>query len=255
VPLPELKRARAFPSPALQLHRGFVLQAAPGAEAGPGAATATVGILTFKDQNNVGKQCSASVVGPHTLLTAAHCVKDHASGLVFSRFRFYPGVDGIVNPLSARKVNWLYTFKSWVTDRTANFRGRDLAFINTTTGFNAWEPLLFNAPLNGWIYHLGYPVDVGGRHCSAVDCHPWYCLSPIQGNISYGANFYAIGITCNTQGGASGGPLWEWWNGQWYVAGPESFCPASAGRCTGNTAWGIRLNSNAKNLYSTATAG
>lgn len=49
-------------------------------------------------------------------------------------------------------------------------------------------------------------------------CQPQFCHSPIQHYNRYASGHYDVGMSCHIAGGASGGPMFQLYNGRWYLA-------------------------------------
>lgn len=93
-----------------------------------------------------------------------------------------------------------------------NYSGHNAGDYTGTVGF------LANAPLYQRDYHLGYPLEGPWRQFCGQDCRPWYCLAPIQRYDQYYGGGFDEGMSCLTSGGASGGPILQYYNGRWYIA-------------------------------------
>jgi hypothetical protein len=210
------------------------------------------------DENNAFKlagYCSASVVSRDLVLTAGHCVYSHEAGSKHAGWVYMPGQYGAANSAT----EWTSTY-SWVDSYyvgDANFGPLDYAFVEFKPEQNqgkhigdttSWFAPMWNSP-GGDKWSYGYPSEgyfgsepsVGNGGCSNVgisSCFPVYCNSPIQGssnfrliladaNASYGG-WYDVGMGCPMTGGSSGGPIFEQWNGGWYIAGVNSHVDAGA---------------------------
>jgi hypothetical protein len=106
----------------------------------------------------------------------------------------------------------------------------DYAFLvlnRNSSGYNAGAyvgafPFLMNAP-RGSIYHLGYPAEgMWTNGCSGGYCRPWHCRAGVQRYDLYSYGKWDEGMSCYDTGGSSGGPWFEYWNGQWTVASVQS---------------------------------
>lgn len=120
------------------------------------------GRLFFKTPNGNWASGSAEFVGEHNiLLTAAHCVRDNATGTWFTDFVFYRAYK---NGTYAKRfvINYLGTKRGWVDTTSARYQ-YDYAFLRTTAqsdvGHLGYKTLQNEA---GWT-EFGYPSNFGGN--------------------------------------------------------------------------------------------
>ncbi len=208
--------------------------------------------------NGTQYRCSGTVVARDVILTAGHCVLDFpaadgssplplqavkvsftpglygASGLgvwqTASKDDIYPS-PGFFNDLRADtpEVNAVdETTNDWALIKLApNSSGQH---IGDVTGFVPVAPNLGRAPLAKMSVH--YPA--GGffsEHCrsgSSLSCQPVFCTSPNPPVFSADKpNRYVVSIGCPLMNGSSGGGVFSFYNGQWWVVsvisrGPDS---------------------------------
>lgn len=232
----------------------------------------------FKVTPNV---CTATAVARNLLITAAHCVvKPSSDGLVYNNtnFAFVPGENGYAEPYGIWYSNAAVFYTGYLTliDKDTNAagsfppldyalilmspQGPNNAYVGDVTGF--WN-LLINSP-GGAKYSFGYPAEgifstASGGYCTGVDkppstsewCYPYYCWAPVSDYQKYYDAWWTVGFGCNTSGGASGGPIFEQWNGQWYVSSVNSRgpnIPAGGGRLSVNM-YGAYFDSWTLGLY------
>ncbi len=155
---------------------------------------------------------SGVIIGPHTILTAAHMVWDSDTGSTASSILAYPGYDGVDDPLYSGTAPVQGAWRLHY-NQVDNSGGRleksqsqlDFAVIDFATTFPTWFQMASNFG-TGTVRIDGYPA------------YPYYW------NYLYGANWGQIDrsgsvgpdpsysvlddITLRTHPGDSGGPLW-----------------------------------------------
>jgi hypothetical protein len=188
-----------------------------------------------------GSWCSATVVSRDVIVTAAHCILNEA-GDRFDHFWFAPAQQGGVD--QAPYGQWFGSESTYYTDffdgGHQNLGPHDYGFVkldangsgqligDVTTYYN----ILANSP-SVEIYSVGYPTvgyfdTANGGYCSRDPsndtCYAWYCHSygSIWPETPSGSGLYDVGFGCNQNKGISGGPIFEPYNGSWYVASVNS---------------------------------
>jgi hypothetical protein len=239
-------------------------------------------------------RCSGTVVARDVILTAGHCVLDFPAApttatpnpsplpLPAIKVSFTPGLYGAASPLgewhtaSAADIHPSLGFfddlradtpevtaidettNDWALIKLApNGSGQH---IGDVTGIVPVAPDLGRAPLAKLSLH--YPA--GGffsEHCrsgSPLNCQPVFCTSPNPPVFSATIpGRYVVSIGCPLMNGSSGGGVFSFYNGQWWVVsvisrGPDSridgepnpTATPSLGAYTVNTI-GPELNSDA----------
>jgi V8-like Glu-specific endopeptidase len=158
--------------------------------------------------------CSASVIRPHLLLTARHCVLDAASGWA-TNVVFDPGYKSGANPkLKSWRARRLITWS--LAGATASLKW-DIAFIQTADengtgcgGSSGGHPVEFYTGFLGWLYGgnvavrnysaFGYPQAAPFNGTIMVEAH-----SDV-GNIDPLGQVGTFSIGNDMTGGSSGGP-------------------------------------------------
>ena len=78
---------------------------------------------------------------------------------------------------------------------------------------------------------LANVVNCDGGYCSSdpsnETCYSWYCYTPESSwsETPARSGLYDVGFGCIDNKGASGGPVFEPYNGSWYVASVNSHTP------------------------------
>lgn len=195
--------------------------------------TPAVGRLFFTKPGGARAVCSGVVVDINIVLTAAHCVRSGKSGRWNGKWVFAPGGEGTnVAPygmFASRTATVKSTWSKAPWNKTTGTSGggyfpMDYAFIVLSPDQRGWNvanytgffPILMNAP-KSTIYHVGYPSAGQWAACTITSCSPWQCTAPFQRLIRYPGGKQEVGMSCFTSGGASGGPMLEYWNNAWYV--------------------------------------
>ena len=212
--------------------------------------------------------CSATVVARNLLMTAGHCVH---FGYWHWGFVFKSGQVGLTSLSDWGAIGGAWTYQKWVDSKDFS---ADVAFINIPPGANGgnyigdttgYFTILYNSS-GGPKYSLGYPSEgiFGKQHtdgangtqpaCMGDYCIPYHCYSNVGGfnrfaddpSLYYGA-WYTVGWGCYATGGSSGGPVFEFYNGNWYVNGATSTseaavtytdgCPSDPSRPGGVCIW------------------
>jgi hypothetical protein len=185
----------------------------------PSYPQSTIGKLFF----TIGTQnfvCSASVIRPHLLLTARHCVYDGVN--TFSNWVFYPGYHSGANV----QLGGAWFGRYWtVWSCPCNLDGRDIAFIQTydddTIGCNGSAG---GFPIENYTGYLGYSYagNSGNEPVFHYTEVGYPQAPPFSGNRmvrsdSSTADFDLFGnpdtveVGSDLTGGASGGPwIWAW---------------------------------------------
>jgi hypothetical protein len=260
-------------------------------------APAFVGELVITAYDSLLYRCSGTVVARDVILTAGHCVLDSPVApspepLKALKVSFTPGLYGAASPLGEwhtasaadiyPSVGYLsdlnddtplvseihITTDDWALVRLApNSSGQH---IGDVTGFVPVAPNLGRAPLAKTSVH--YPA--GGffsEHCrsgSPLNCQPVFCTSPNPPVFSADMpNRYVVSIGCPLMNGSSGGGVFSFSNGKWWVVSvisrgsdsridgePNPESTPTLGAYTVNTI-GPELNADAyPDLLATATA-
>lgn len=185
-----------------------------------------VGFQSNTYPTNESFRCTAFAVTPHVALTNGHCVFNSGRGGYVTSARFTPGQfqastgatvqRPLGGPFSA--VAW-ETNPSYVTDPADAF-AHDYAamFFNdsfTAIGMNTFVPLVFNA-VPTTVEIIGYPGTAQGE--------PTQTMWTSSGAATVRATDNRIlTYLADSSGGNSGGPIWEWVNGNPRVVGVHAF--------------------------------
>jgi hypothetical protein len=221
------------------------------------------------------------------IVTAAHCIYEHQdithSGGYQSNLLFIPKLLGTGEPYG----RWPGT-RGWIYDGYCGgdctpgeevpvqgedrFWGLDYGVITMNTkdaqgryvgDRTSWYTIQAN-PQGTQVYAQGYPAEGWYEdNCGNLDpdlgpsCYVYYCYTTVgQFFPITGANgWYEVGFGCPINGGASGGPIFEYLNGKWRVASVIShianivYYPAYPDRWFAGNTWGPFFNNYVISLW------
>ena len=173
----------------------------------------TIGKL-FLTLSGVNYVCSASVLRPHLLLTARHCVYDYPTSTWATNVIFDPGYNSTPNPVLGG--DWVaYSLATW-TGNAPDYQydiGMIITYNKNRTGC---APTTGNPQIESYTGYLGW--SYGGDYSQrAWDPFGYPAASPFTGKVmvqcetSTGAlnqfgNTNTVEVGCDMTGGCSGGP-------------------------------------------------
>lgn len=142
---------------------------------------------------------SGTMIGPHHVLTCAHCVYDFDEKSWFKEILACPALNGKIAPFGEVKVTRAYIFKSWLTIGDSNFDIALLLLDQSIGDYTGWGGLL-SAPDTDLsqeeVYIIGYPGDKGFKQM-------WGMGHKIK-EMTSDKVYYEH----DTQGGQSGSAIW-----------------------------------------------
>jgi hypothetical protein len=194
-----------------------------------------IGRLYFVDASDgQWHACSGTVVAKNLVLTAGHCVYDweanNGNGAWNSNWVFAPKLQGSNEPFGEWQGN---NATSWYAQYY--FAPLDWAFVvippvngeylGTSTGW----PAIKSNPGGSVMYSVGYPYDgVFGSNCpwQPLSCYAYYNYSQVGEYVPFANGWYDVAMGAYINGGASGGPIFEYIDGQWKIASVNSIASA-----------------------------
>ncbi len=199
--------------------------------------------------------CSAAVVAPDIIMTAAHCVFDLESRRENQGWAFIPKMRG------RAKKSAVWTGKRaayWQQFASNPNTALDYAFIHinqrrghslgSVTGVN--RILEYASPKR--IDVQGYPASGPfARRCTFRSCYVWYCASPLGGthHDPYGEE---LGMGCKTGEGSSGGPWFVPSKHGWAIGSVVSTGKIFGSQNYARNIWGPRFTRQLSTLLKAA---
>jgi len=147
--------------------------------------------------------CSGWFVGPHTVITAGHCVYNSSHGGWANYVTVSPGRNGSVKPYGSQTSDNLWSVAGWVFDGNSDYDYGAIILPNDNLGDQVgwFTHHVFSDSQVGWTANLvGYPGD---KSYGTL----WTCAGPIQSATTHKL-FYPI----DTYGGQSGSPVWIYYS-------------------------------------------
>lgn len=183
----------------------------------------TVGTLFFSLEGG-NYRCSASVIGPHTLVTARHCVYDYNTGVWASNEVFYPGWTGGKANTKFGKA-WVWRTAATWTSGASGFN-YDIAFIQLAdhagfgcNGSSGTPPVESYTGYLGYTWNgdfsqrqwtvLGFPAETNPADGTPFDGKFLIRSDTATGNVNdnIGGSFTnTVEVGSDQTGGTSGGP-------------------------------------------------
>lgn len=161
-----------------------------------------------------GKIGSGAMVGPNTVLTAAHVIYDTDTNSYRNDLLIVPGQVGDFKPFGAAASTAVLTVSGYTQDHADRYDvgliylDRNLGSFTGSFGLMQKAESFFDN--RGFVNILHYPSDsLDGRH-----------LVYSKGNVSYGTNeFILYNGTLDTEPGSSGSPVYVIEKGKRYIVG------------------------------------
>jgi V8-like Glu-specific endopeptidase len=173
----------------------------------------TIGWLFGQDQKGEWFNCSSALIGPKTVLTAAHCVFDHDTGGWVQQLIFIPGATDPENaPFGTYDWDSVHILKGYID----NYDGTNYGSVLP------WDMAVITLlePAGDQLGWMGFQVDKPGEWNATIDGYPadkplgtmWESKCAITDE-NYAGLQGAEGLifwhTCDTFGGSSGSSIYE----------------------------------------------
>ena len=177
--------------------------------------------IRTKDDKNFG--CTGFLIGPHTVITAGHCVYHHSHGGWPKHIDVMPGRNASNLPYGSVRATSFRSVKGWVNNHNANYDYGAIILpteLGNRTGWFGFACYNSSTLLHMLVNNSGYPGDkpVGTQ---------WFNANEISQVTSRKLHYYI-----DTMGGQSGSPVWCLKSGHRYVVGVHAYggCPNSSTR-------------------------
>lgn len=180
--------------------------------------------LIITAANGAKFRCTGWFIGPHTVMTAGHCVYMHGQGGWAKEIEVIPCMNGANRPFGSMIGKSFRSVIGWTKNKDWNYDYGAIILPNNDLGNKVgWFgfAVLSDATLNNLLVNnAGYPGDkpYGTK---------WYNAGRIT-KVTPRKFYYMI----DTAGGQSGSPVWRNNNGQRHAVGVHAYggCPNSATR-------------------------
>jgi glutamyl endopeptidase len=166
--------------------------------------------MSFPDDNYIG---SGTLVHPHHVVTAGHCVFDKNNGWA-KTMTFTPGQNGASRPFGTANVTHVFITEEWYKHQTPEWDIALLVLDSDIGKETGWYGIM--APTDNCLQKLpinvtGYPRDRGGNK-----------MCTMSGNVeSIYTNQFTY--TIDTNGGESGGSAWTKLRSGSYCCGVHTY--------------------------------
>jgi V8-like Glu-specific endopeptidase len=161
-----------------------------------------VGKLYFRTSTGGNATCSASVIGPNLIVTAAHCLYNTVTNRWNSNFVFVPADRNGAAPYGTFPFSNGRVPTAWAT-ASGTVRRYDVALLTLRTNsagrsvsyYTGWLGTIWDASSIQHLHAVGYPVNIDSGRYSYI------CAAE-----SFSAGTDILGMGCNMEHGSSGGP-------------------------------------------------
>jgi V8-like Glu-specific endopeptidase len=181
-------------------------------------------IITMRDGRK--SRCTGWFIGPHTVMTAGHCVYSHSAGGWARQIEVIPGMDASLRPFGSQKSSSFRSVKGWTVSKKPDYDYGAIILPNNRLGNKVgWFGFaaLTDASLRKLLVNnAGY---AGDKPFGTL----WYNAGRIT-NVTTRRLSYMI----DTYGGHSGSPVWRYKDGDRHAVGVHAYggCPNKATRIT-----------------------
>jgi glutamyl endopeptidase len=171
-------------------------------------------------------RCTGFFIGPHTVMTAGHCVYSHSAGGWARSIEVIPGMDAGSRPFGSQIATSFRSVVGWTGSQKAEYDYGAIILPNDklgkTVGWFGFAALSDSSLKNLLVNNAGY---AGDKPYGTL----WFNAGRIT-RVEARRLYYML----DTYGGHSGSPTWRLRDGQRHVVGVHAYggCPNKSTRIT-----------------------
>ncbi|MBX3577503.1 MAG: trypsin-like serine protease [Rhizobiaceae bacterium] len=166
----------------------------------------TIGYIETVTSKGEVFRCSGTLIGPHTVMTAAHCLYNHHTGGWYNEYYFVPGmVDIKTYPFGVYASAEVYIVEGYITQ----YQGNDGSTLPWDLGV-----MILSDPIGdslGWMAYQNYntlgdfEATTAGYPGDKPNATMWRTTCDVSAEMVDTDNFFHH---CDSSGGASGSSMW-----------------------------------------------
>ncbi len=180
--------------------------------------------LIITSRNGRKSRCTGWFIGPHTVMTAGHCVYSHSNGGWAREIEVIPGMDASSRPFGSQVGRSFRSVTGWTNSKKPDYDYGAIILPNDSlgnkVGWFGFASLSDSSLKNLLVNNAGYPGDkpFGTQ---------WYNAGRIT-KVTSRRLYYML----DTYGGQSGSPVWRYKDGKRHAVGIHAYggCPNKATR-------------------------
>lgn len=171
-----------------------------------------IGYLEMKNSQGEYGMCTGTLIGPRTVLTAAHCVYDHTKGGFVDEITFVPGLAGPEDaPFGAYSYDTVYVNQGYIDNYKGQYDGN---IISSDVSIITLKDPIGDAL--GWLGYYAYPdladfeANIAGYHSDKPQFTMWRTRCDVLAERVYDEVF---SYDCDVVPGSSGSAVYAYDNG------------------------------------------
>ena len=179
-------------------------------------------IITMR--NGKKSRCTGWFIGPHTVMTAGHCVYSHANGGWARQIEVIPGMDAVLRPFGSQRSSKFRSVTGWTGSQKSDYDYAAIILPNNTlgnrVGWFGFSALSDASLKNLLVNNAGY---AGDKPFGTL----WYNAGRVT-KVTSRRLFYML----DTAGGHSGSAVWRYKDGKRHAVGIHAYggCPNKSTR-------------------------